>query len=447
MNYLIKNATIVNEGRMFTGFVRTREHYIEAVGEGVPESEALPGTTVIDATGKLLLPGIIDDQVHFREPGLTHKATIHSETQAAVAGGVTSFMEMPNTQPQTISQEDLKQKYQLASEHALINYSFYMGTTNDNFREVLKTNPREVCGIKIFMGASTGNMLVDSDESLQKFFSGSHMLIATHCEDEATIKANTRNIQQLCGSSPSPACHPRIRSAEACFRSSSKAVNLAHKYRTRLHVLHLSTAREMELFEGDKPLADKYITAEACIHHLWFSDADYERLGNHIKWNPAVKSLQDRQALREAVKSGKIDVIATDHAPHTQEEKSRGYPNAPSGGPMVQHSLTAMLELARENVFTLPEIVSKMAHSPAALFQIEKRGYIRKGYFADLVLVAPNRQWTVSKDNLRYKCNWSPLEGQQFSHQVTHTFVNGNLVFEEGSIDERNRGFQLLFNR
>lgn len=445
MNYFISNATIINEGGRFRGYVRTRDEYITQIGEGTAHPEA--GETLIDAKGAYLLPGIIDDQVHFREPGLTHKATINSETQAAVAGGVTSFMEMPNTQPQTITQQLLREKFAKAKETSLINYSFYMGATNDNFKEVFQTNPSEVCGIKIFMGASTGNMLVDNEESLQRFFSGSHLLIATHCEDESIISRNKRNIEAICGPHPLPSCHPKIRSAEACYRSSSKAVNLAHKFDTQLHLLHLSTARETGLLEEHSLLEDKRITAEACIHHLWFTDNDYKQKGNQIKWNPAVKTADDREALRKAVKRNKIDVIATDHAPHTGVEKSRPYPDAPSGGPMVQHSLLAMLELSRENIFTPEEIVTKMAHAPAALYRIDKRGYLREGYYADMVIVEPEEKWTVNKDNLLYKCNWSPMEGQQFHHRVKHTFVNGNLVYSEGGIDTSHRGHKLLFNR
>lgn len=443
---LIKNATIVNEGRSFFGSVLVNGAKIEQIIEGVCPDYVV-SDTVIDATGLHLFPGIIDDQVHFREPGLTHKATIYTEAKAAVAGGITSFMEMPNTVPNTLTQELLEKKYTVASETSLANYSFFMGASNDNIEEVLKTNPHNVCGVKVFMGSSTGNMLVDKKEVLERLFSECTMLIATHCEDEATIRKNTEHYKANYGEDVPISCHPAIRSAEACYRSSSMAVGLAKKYNARLHVLHISTAKECELFDNTIPLVDKRITAEACVHHLWFSEEDYEKKGTLIKWNPAVKTKQDRDAVLNAVLNDKIDIIATDHAPHTLEEKNNSYFKAPSGGPLVQHALVAMLELHKSGKISLEKVVEKMCHSPASCFQIEDRGFIREGYFADLVLVDINKSWTVNKNNILYKCGWSPFEGQVFSSSVVSTLVSGHCVYQNGTFDESKKGMRLTFLR
>jgi dihydroorotase len=441
---LIKNATIVNEGEIFIGNVLIENGIIIEVSKGpITHTDAIE----LDATGLHLLPGCIDDQVHFREPGLTHKGNIYSESKAAVAGGITTFMEMPNTIPNTFTQELLEQKYEIASRTSLSNYSFFMGASNNNIEEVLKTNPRNVCGIKVFMGSSTGNMLVDNPVTLDTLFAECKLLIATHCEDEETIKANTAAAREKFGEDVPIQMHPQIRSAEACYKSSSLAVKLAKKHNTRLHILHISTAREIELFDNTLPLNKKRITAEACIHHLWFTDADYETKGTFIKWNPAVKTISDRDAILQAVIDNIIDIIATDHAPHTKEEKEQSYFKAPSGGPLVQHALVAMLELYKQKKITLEKMVEKMCHAPAVCFQIEKRGFIRQGYWADLVLVNLNDSWKVEKDNILYACAWSPFEGQQFSAKVTHTFVNGNLVYKKGVFDEAIKGKRILFER
>ncbi len=450
LNYIIKGATIVNDGRSFIGNVQFANGIIEQVTEGqspvASETSAPDGYTVIDGTGKLLLPGVIDDQVHFRDPGLTHKADLTTESRAAVAGGVTSFMDMPNTVPNTLTQELLEEKYSAAAEKSYANYSFYMGVSNDNLEEVLKTDPAKVCGIKVFLGASTGNMLVDNPETLERLFSKSHMLIAAHCEYEPIIRENLQKYKEQYGDNIPIAYHPAIRSSEACFRSSQFAVNLARRHNTRLHVLHVSTADELALFSNEKSDSQKRITAEVCVHHLWFSDQDYSRLGNLIKWNPAIKTAADRSALLAAIKDNTIDIIATDHAPHTSEEKSRNYTGCPSGGPLVQHSLTAMLEKAFNGEISKELVVEKMCHAPARIFNIDRRGYIRKGWYADLVLVDPENPWTVSKDNILYKCGWSPLEGTTFQSKITHTFVNGNLVYDQGAFNETFRGSRLLFN-
>jgi dihydroorotase len=444
MKTLIKNATIVNEGKTFLGNVLIEDERIKKISEQEITEQA---DKVIDAKGKHLLPGCIDDQVHFREPGLTHKAEIYTESKAAVAGGITSFMEMPNTVPNTLTQALLEDKYEIGSKKSLANYSFFMGASNDNIEEVLKTNARNVCGIKIFMGSSTGNMLVDSRQTLDNIFSKSKLLIATHCEDEATIRANSEVCKKQYGDNVPVECHPLIRSAEACYKSSSMAVELAKKYNTRLHILHISTEKELSLFDNTKPLKEKRITAEACIHHLWFSDEDYKTKGNFIKWNPAIKTKQDRDAILQGVIDNKIDIIATDHAPHTIDEKKQSYLKAPAGGPLVQHALVAMLELHRKGKITLEKIVEKMSHAVADCFQIEKRGYIREGYFADLVLVDLNSSWTVEKNNILYKCGWSPFEGQTFHSKVTHTFVSGHLAYCDGVFDESKKGQRLLFQR
>lgn len=447
MKTLIKNARIINEGQIFDGAVLIDGELISKIfrNNDIPD-QLVKSAAVIDVAGQYLIPGAIDDQVHFREPGLTHKGEIATESRAAVAGGVTSFMEMPNTNPQAVTQEILEEKYKRAAEVSAANYSFYMGATNDNLDEVLKTDGSKVCGIKIFMGSSTGNMLVDNEEVLSEIFRNTKLLVATHCEDEPTIIRNTALYREKYGEFVPISAHPKIRSAEACFKSSAKAVELATKFGTRLHVLHLSTAEEMKLFSSGK-VADKHITAEVCVHHLWFDEHDYISKGNLIKWNPAIKSAADKAALWEALLANKIDVVATDHAPHTLQEKEHSYFKAPSGGPLVQHSLTAMLEMSRKGFIPLERVIEKMCHAPADLFRIDRRGYIREGYYADLVLVDPNQSWIVSPENILYKCGWSPFEGQEFSHQVTATFVNGNLIYANGDIISGIQGKRLMFSR
>ncbi len=443
MNTLIVNAKIVNEGKVIGADVLIGGERIEKIGATLSSNNA----TVIDAGGNYLLPGVIDDQVHFREPGLTHKGTIYFESRAAVAGGVTSFMEMPNTVPPVFSQNLLEQKYDIASRDSLANYSFFIGASNDNLDEVLKTDLKKVCGLKIFMGSSTGNLLVDNPLVLEGFFSKFQGLIATHCEDEPTIRQNTEVFKNKYGENIPIECHPLIRSAEGCYKSSSFAVGLAKKHGTRLHILHISTARETQLFDNSIPLEKKKITAEACIHHLWFNDGDYARLGTKIKWNPAIKTKYDQQAILQAVLDNHIDVIATDHSPHTLEEKQNAYFKAPSGGPLVQHSLVAMLEFFHQGKITLEKVVEKMCHNPAILFKIEDRGFIREGYFADIALVDLNRPWKVEKQNILAKCGWSPFEGVEFNSTITHTFVSGNLVYKKGNILEGSKGHRLLFSR
>jgi len=442
---LIKNATIINENKTFKGSVLVENEYIKAVYEGDAPTEIEGTYTTVDASGKILIPGVIDDQVHFREPGLTHKGNIYSESKAAVAGGVTSFMEMPNTMPLTTTIEALEDKYKLGAEKAFANYSFYMGATNTNLYELRKVDPRKVCGVKIFMGSSTGNMLVDNKEALSSIFAEIPMLIATHCEDEATIQANKAHYKALHGDDLSIQFHPLIRNAEACYRSSSYAVELATKFNARLHVLHISSELEMSLFDNKKPLREKNITAEVCVHHLWFSDKDYAAYGNRIKWNPAIKAETDRLALIEALNSNKIDVVATDHAPHLLREKEGNCLKAASGGPLIQHSLVAMLQMAKNGIFTYEKVIDKMCHATAELYRVEKRGYIRPGYFADLVLIDPKKQTTVTTDNLLYFCAWSPFDGTTFDHTVLKTWVNGQLVYNEGVVDENVRGRRLTF--
>ena len=439
---LIINAKVVNEGQVLGADVLIRGERIEKIGKDLQSSGA---DIVVDARGSLLVPGAIDDQVHFREPGLTHKATIHSESRAAVAGGVTTFMEMPNTVPPVFTQELLAQKYEIASRTSVANYSFFIGASNDNLDEVMKTDLKNVCGLKIFMGSSTGNLLVDDPKVLEGFFSRFPSVIATHCEDEKTIRANLEKAKEKYGENVPMREHPLIRSEEGCWKSSSFAVGLAKKHGTRLHVLHISTARETSLFDNTLPLEKKKITAEACIHHLWFSDEDYDRLGTLIKWNPAIKTKSDRDGIWKALLDDRIDVIATDHAPHTIEEKKGSYFKAPSGGPLVQHSLVAMIEFHKQGKISLENIAKKMSHAPATLFRISERGYIREGYYADLVLVDPNAPWTVEKSNVLAKCGWSPFEGQRFQARVTHTWVSGNLAYEKGSINESRKGMRLAF--
>ncbi len=441
---LIKNAQIVNENVVFNGDLLIENNIIKEISETISVSE---NTTVIDAKGCFLLPGFIDDQVHFREPGLTHKATIATESKAAIAGGITSFIEMPNTVPQATTQELLEDKFKIASKTSYANYSFMFGGTNDNLEELLKTNPKNVAGIKLFLGSSTGNMLVDNEEVLEKIFSSTKMLISVHCEDEATIRKNTEHYKAIYGDDIPLKFHPIIRSEEACYLSSSRAIELAKKTGARLHVFHLSTEKETHLFRNDIPLEEKQITAEVCIHHLWFSDEDYDEKGTLIKWNPAVKTANDRAGLWKALLDDRIDVIATDHAPHTIEEKKNVYTKAPSGGPLVQHALTAILEKVKDGTLTIGKAVEKMSHNPAKIFKIEKRGFIKEGFYADLVLVNPALSNTVSKETLLYKCGWSPFEGTTFSSTITHTFVNGNLMYENGNFNEEIKGERLIFNR
>lgn len=443
-SYLIKNARIVNEGKTTEGDLLVKNGRIEKIAKAITDT---PADIIIEAGGKTLIPGLIDDQVHFREPGLTHKADIHSEARAAVAGGMTTFMEMPNTVPNTLTQELLEEKYQIASRASVANYSFFMGAGNNNLEEVLKTDPKKVCGIKIFMGSSTGNMLVDNDQVLENIFREAGMLIATHCEDEATIKHNSENYRNMYNDEVPASAHAEIRSVEACYLSSSKAIELAKKHNTRLHILHISTADETALFRNDIPLQEKRITAEVCVHHLWFTKADYERLGFLIKWNPSVKESQHRDKLWEALLDDRLDIVATDHAPHTLEEKQNNYWRAPSGAPMVQHSLNVMLESHHQGKISLEKMVEKMCHNPAILFNIKERGFIREGYWADLALVDTGHKWTVTKENLLYKCGWSPLEGREFRGKVSHTFVSGNLVYQDGVVDESSKGMRLEFNR
>ncbi|TRX66191.1 dihydroorotase [Carboxylicivirga sp. M1479] len=441
---LIKNATIINEGTKEVGSVLVENDLIKQIitGNELPNADK-----TIDATGLLLLPGAIDDQVHFREPGLTHKANIESESRAAVAGGITSFMEMPNTKPQATTQEVLEEKYKMAAKVSPANYSFYLGATNDNIDEILKTDPKKVCGVKVFMGSSTGNMLVDKEEVLGRIFSECPTIIATHCEDEATIQENTTIYKNKFGEDMPFKYHPVIRSAEACYKSSKKASELARKHGAKLHILHLSSAEELDLLDKDMPLKDKKVTGEVCVHHLWFSDADYDKYGSRIKWNPAVKAESDRNALRKGLNNGNLDVVATDHAPHTIEEKNNKYFSAPSGGPLVQHALVSMLEMVKQGIFTYELVVEKMCHNPAILFQIEKRGYIREGYKADLVLVNPNESWEVKPENILYKCGWSPFEGTTFSHKVEQTIVNGQQAYANDKVDTNLRGERLTFER
>ena len=442
---LIKNAKIVNEGTIFEGDVLIEDDLIVEVADSI--SLKTSDCIVIDAEGNYLMPGAIDDQVHFREPGLTHKGDIESESRAAVAGGITSFIEQPNTVPNAVTQEILEDKYQIAGVKSFANYSFMMGATNDNLEEVLKTNPKNVAGIKIFLGSSTGNMLVDNEATLEKIFSSTPMLIAVHCEDEATIQNNLAKFKEQYGDDVPVTAHHLIRSAEACYISSSKAVALAKKTGARLHIFHLSTAKEMELFTNKIPLEDKKITAEVCVHHLWFTDEDYKTKGNFIKWNPAVKTADDRKELWKALNDGRIDVIATDHAPHTKEEKNQSYLNAPSGGPLVQHAVIAMFEAHHQGKITVEKIVEKMCHNPAKIFKIEKRGFVKEGYFADLVIVNPSLPWSVKPENILAKCGWSPFENYTFKSRITHTFVNGELVYNNFKVKHIRAGKRLLFDR
>ncbi|MDA9283938.1 dihydroorotase [Flavobacteriaceae bacterium] len=442
---LIKNAQIVNEGTITSGDVLIEADRIAEIAPSISVKNA--DTKVIDADGFYLIPGMIDDQVHFREPGLTHKATIKTESRAAVAGGITSFIEMPNTVPQATTIDLLEEKFAIAAKDAHANYSFMFGGTNDNLSEILKVDKTKVAGLKLFLGSSTGNMLVDNPKVLEEIFSKTDLLISTHCEDEATIKKNLEQAIAIYGDDIPMEKHPEIRSEQACYISSSQAIALAKKTGARLHVFHLSTAKETKLFDKKKALKDKKITAEVCVHHLWFTSEDYASKGTKIKWNPAVKTKKDREGLWKALNEGRIDVIATDHAPHTLEEKDNVYTKAPSGGPLVQHALEALFEMHRKGYITVEKLVEKIAHNPAILFEIKDRGYIREGYKADLVLINPNAPWTVTKENIAYKCGWSPFEGTTFRARVTHTFVNGHLAYENGKIAKTTKGERLTFNR
>ena len=443
MSLIIKNAKIVNENKIYNSDVLIVDKKIKKISSNINVSDE----RILDAQGLYLFPGIIDDQVHFREPGLTHKANIYTESKAAIAGGITSYMEMPNTKPQVLTQDLLEEKYQIASKKSLANYSFFMGVSNDNLNEVLKTNPKNVGGIKVFMGSSTGNMLVDNVAVLEKLFKESPTIIAVHCEDEEIVKKNLNSAIEKFGTNIPITEHPKIRSEEACFKSSSLAISLAKKHNTRLHVFHISTEKELSLFKNNTSLENKLITSEACIHHLYFDENDYKRKGSLIKWNPSVKKVSDKKALLKAVINDKIDVIATDHAPHTIDEKSKPYLQAPSGGPLVQHALPAMLELYHQKKISLKKIIEKMCHNPAICFNVEKRGFIKEGYYADLILVNLNSPWKVNKENLLYKCNWSPFEGNIFKSKITHTIVNGNIVYNNGVFYEGNKGMRLTFER
>ena len=441
---IIRNAEIINENQQYIGDISIEDSYISEIKAG-----SISGSfdNEFDASGLIAIPGMIDDQVHFREPGLTHKANIFTESRAAVAGGITSFMEMPNTVPNTVTQKALEDKYKTAAQNSLANYSFFMGANNENLDEVLKTDGKNVCGIKVFMGSSTGNMLVDNKQTLSQIFKNSPLLIATHCEDEATIRKNTAIFKAKYGDDVPFEMHPQIRSEEACFLSSSLAVELAKKYKSRLHILHISTAKELELFNNDLDLEEKRITAECCIHHLWFNDSHYKEKGSLIKWNPAVKKETDRTQLINAINNNIIDVIATDHAPHTSDEKNNTYFNAPSGGPLVQHALLALLELEKNKEIELKQIVKKTSHDVADCFKIKNRGYLRSGYFADLVLINKQKNLLVNKENILYKCGWSPFEGVKFSNSIDSTFVNGERVFHKGNLFEKQNGKRLTFNR
>jgi len=446
---LIAGANIVNEGKIFEGSVLISNNRIEEiipVGSNNLFLEDHENVELIDGRGKFLLPGVIDDQVHFRDPGLTQKGDLYTESKAAVAGGVTSFMDMPNTDPKAITLNILEEKYKLASQKSLANYSFFLGATNSNIEEIEKANPSRICGVKVFLGASTGNMLVDDPAVLEDIFLKSRMIVAIHSEDEGVIRKNLAIFKEKYGEQIPFEAHPLIRSEEACYKSTEMAVMLARKHNTRLHILHLSTVKELDLLENGIPLKEKKITAEVCVHHLWFDDRDYSRLGSLIKWNPAIKTEKDKNGLFKGLLEDKIDIIATDHAPHLKEEKSLPYLSCPSGGPLIQHSLVIMLEFYHRKKISLEKVVEKMCHAPAVLYRIKDRGFIRKGYFADLVLVDPNAPWVVSKENLLYKCGWSPFEGTKFSSTVTHTFVNGNLVYRNGNFNEQYKGKRLEFN-
>ena len=443
MKLIIKNATIVNEGSSFKSDVLIEKGIIKKIASQI----TVLADKIIDANGLHLIPGIIDDQVHFREPGLTHKADIYTESKAAVAGGITSFMEMPNTKPQTLTQELLEEKFKIGDQKSLANFTFFMGASNTNLEEVLKTDPKNVGAIKIFMGSSTGNMLVNKRTILEKIFEKSKCLIAVHCEDENIIQKNTKKFKDQFGDNIPIELHPKIRSEQACYSSSSFAVGLAKKYNTRLHVFHLSTEKEIQLFNNEIPLSKKRITSEVCIHHLFFNSKDYKKKGTLIKWNPAIKEKSDQEALLQGLLDNKIDVIATDHAPHTLKEKNNNYSNAPSGGPLVQHALGVMLKFVKNKKISIEQVVEKMCHNPAICFKIHNRGFIRENYYADLVLVDLQKKYKVNKDNILSKCNWSPFEGETLNGVVTHTIINGNLAYENGLFNESRKGMRLVFER
>jgi len=444
---LIGNALIVNEGTRYQGHILIESGKIKEIISTEKNTASIAHDEYVEARGMIAIPGVIDDQVHFREPGLTHKAEIYTESKAAVAGGITSFMEMPNTIPQTTTQELLLQKFEIAQNKSIANYSFYIGATNDNIEELIKTDPRKVCGIKVFMGSSTGNMLVDKIESLEQIFSKAPLLVAVHCEDEQTIKENTEIFKAKFGDDVPLKYHPTIRSEEACYKSSKLAYDLARKHNTRLHILHISTEKELTLFVSDLPSKEKQITSEVCVHHLWFDETDYEQFGTKIKWNPAIKKKTDKEALLKGIMENKLDIIATDHAPHTKEEKNNTYFKAPSGGPLVQHSLLAMLDVYQSGKISLEKIVEKMCHTPAEIFQVDNRGFIRIGYWADLVLIDLNKNYRVEQSNIYSKCGWSPFEGHTFNSSIDKTFVNGNMVYDNGTFYETTKGMALTFNR
>lgn len=446
-SYFLKNAQVVNENSRQHLNILVVDEFISKIYQPDMNPVLPEGCVEIDLSGKFLLPGIIDDQVHFREPGLTQKADLETESRAAVAGGVTAFMDMPNTIPNALTQEILEEKYQIAATKSLANYSFYMGVSNFNAEEAIKTNPKTICGIKIFLGASTGNMRVDNIDTLNQVFAQAPTLVAVHCEDEPTIEINLKKAREQYGDEIPTSAHPDIRSHEACYKSSHFAIELARKHGTRLHVLHLSTAQETELFTNKIPLEQKKITAEVCVHHLWFDRSEYDRQGALVKWNPAIKNREDADALMVALLDDRMDVVATDHSPHQWAEKQETYSKAPSGAPFVQHSLVTMFEMSLNGKIGLEKIVEKMCHNPAILFQIDRRGYIREGYFADLAVLDPQNSWKVTPKNILYKCGWSPVEGQQYRSKVTHTFVNGHLVYCEGKFDETVKGQRLMFNR
>lgn len=448
MNLLLKNAKIVNEGKIIHGHILIENEYIAHIFSLSDDISVYESTVeVIDIHHQYVFPGVIDDQVHFREPGLTHKAQIYTEAKAAVAGGTTTFMEMPNTKPQALTQKLVADKYEIGAKDSIANYSFFMGVSNENLEEVLKTDKNNVCGLKIFMGSSTGDMLVDDRQVLETIFSQTNMLIATHCEDEETVRENSRLAKEEYGDDIPMHMHPVIRNVEACYKSSSLAVELAKKYNTRLHILHISTAKELDLFTNKIPLAEKRITSEVCVHHLWFDASDYEKMGSLIKCNPAVKEASNKEALWKALLDDRLDIIATDHAPHTWEEKQGNYWNAPSGVPLIQHSLLMLLEAYKQNKISLEKIAEKMAHAPAICFQIKERGFVREGYFADLVLFDLEKSTMVTKESLEYKCKWSPFEGTMFDSQVTHTIVSGHLAYENGKFDESEKGMRISFDR
>ncbi|MCP4120618.1 MAG: dihydroorotase [Bacteroidetes bacterium] len=440
-SYLIKGGQLINEGQIVAADILVRNGRIERIGPGLEDAAAIE----INADGKYVIPGIIDDQVHFREPGLTHKASIGTESIAAVAGGVTSFMEMPNTKPAALTQELLQDKYDIAAATSPANYSFFMGASNENVEEVLKTDASTVCGVKVFMGSSTGNMLVDSETTLRALFSRVPMLMAAHCEDEATVRANTAAYIEKYGDNIPMSCHPEIRNEAACYISSALGVKLAKEYNTRFHILHISTAEELELFDNTIPLKEKRITSEVCVHHLFYSKDDYAQLGSQIKCNPAVKASHHKEALLQGLLNDKLDIIATDHAPHTSKEKANSYLKAPSGVPLVQHSLNLMLDFHKKELISLEKIVEKMCHAPADCFRVKERGYLREGYWADIAILDAAAEWTVNKQNILYKCGWSPLEGKQVSGKVTHTFVSGHLAWNNGKLDDSQKGIRLMF--